>query len=67
MNEPEGLRAGMTPQLPSPDPRNCREGRIQRLGASWQSETGRLFKLSQTRPDSRKEVDLGGSSQCIGH
>ena len=77
MNEPEGLRVDLTPQLPSPDPKNCREGWIQRLGASWQSKTGRLsflfffflrlFKLSQKRPDSRKEVDLGGSSRCVGH
>ena len=43
MNEPEGLRVDLTPQLPSPDPKNCREGWIQRLGASWQSKTGRLF------------------------
>lgn len=51
---------GLTPtphlQLPSPEPRSCREGWIQRLGTSWHSQTRRLSKLSQMRPESREET-----------
>ena len=55
MSRPEGLSIGLTPScLPLTSSR--REGRIQRLGTSWHSQTGRLSKLSQMKPESREET-----------